>query len=667
MNTEENPSGTPLILAPAGSRDAFLAAVAAGADAVYCGLESFSARMAADNFSIEALASLSRLAEAKGIKVYVAFNSLIKEGEQATSAKMLDTLFRKARVHGLIVQDLAAAAFAGKLGFSGEIHLSTLGNAAFPAALDYVSELGIHQVVLPRELTIDEIQTMASRAPDNLGLEVFVHGALCYGVSGRCYWSSWFGGKSGLRGRCVQPCRRIYEQGDRRRRFFSCLDFSVDVLAKVLRGIDRVSAWKIEGRKKGPHYVYYTVMGYKLLRDHGADPQAKKAALSYLAYAMGRPSCHYNLLPQRVKNPVDHRAETGSGLFAGRIKSDKVPYFVTREDLIPGDLLRIGYEDEKGHRVQRVTRAVPGSGKFYLNKSARGKVAKGTGVFIVDRRDKHLDSMIHALAEEMAKTNQRKDRPSAGKLPAVLPRTKKIPAKGKARPPMEILLSRTFREKGKPAYASALWLSSPALERIGRKTAEKIWWWLPPVLFPEEEPEYRALLEQALAKGARRFVVNIVWQKSLFDRHMKGLKIWAGPFCNIANSETLHALKQQGFSGGIVSPELDRETFMALPQKSPIPLGVVIHGNWPLTVSRTAPDDLETDRLFKSARKENAWLSRPDGHFWIFPDWVLDLRSEQKALKQAGYTLFVSIKESVPAGIHMKKRQGLWNFHLNLV
>ena len=116
---------------------------------------------------------------------------------------------------------------------------------------------------------------MAAQCPDDLGLEVFVHGALCYAVSGRCYWSSYLGGKSGLRGRCVQPCRRFYHQKSQNGRFFSCYDLSIDVLVKVMLDIPAIHAWKIEGRKKGPHYVYYTTRAYQLLRDYARkDPQA---------------------------------------------------------------------------------------------------------------------------------------------------------------------------------------------------------------------------------------------------------------------------------------------------------------------------------------------------------------------------------------------------------
>jgi putative protease len=356
----------PRILAPAGDKNSFLAAVAAGADAIYCGLKIFSARMEADNFSIEELGRLTRLAHSKGIEVYVAFNSIIKESEQEKVFNLLCKLTRFTDVDALIVQDPAMIPLAKNAGFKKELHLSTLGNCTFPAGLDTAGRLGFKRVVLPREFTIDEIKEMARAVPQGLELEVFIHGALCYSISGRCYWSSWFGGKSSLRGRCVQPCRRIYEQKGLKKRHFSCMDFSSDVLVKILKQIPEITTWKIEGRKKSPHYVYYTVRAYKLLRD---EPKKKKQALSYLDYAMGREFSHYNLLSQRIMNPLDHSSETGSGLFAGRIQNPAAPFFIAREALLPFDLLRIGFEDDPSHSIQRVTRAIPKKGKFFLGKS----------------------------------------------------------------------------------------------------------------------------------------------------------------------------------------------------------------------------------------------------------------------------------------------------------
>src|SRR6056297_1890619 len=216
------PLKSPIILAPAGDIHSFLAAIAAGADAIYCGLKIFSARMEADNFSIEELARLTQFAHSKRVQVYVAFNSIIKESETDKVLRILDKLTRYTDVDALIIQDTAMVSLADQAGFKGKLHLSTLANCTHPAGLEAAHKAGFSRVVLPREFNLDEIRAMAAAVPGTMDLEVFVHGALCYAVSGRCYWSSWFGGKSALRGRCVQPCRRMYEQNRKKARYFSC-------------------------------------------------------------------------------------------------------------------------------------------------------------------------------------------------------------------------------------------------------------------------------------------------------------------------------------------------------------------------------------------------------------------------------------------------------------
>jgi len=352
----------PEILAPAGDAPSFLAALAAGADAIYLGLKHFSARMQAENFGLTELSRLTDLAHAENARVYVAMNTLIKPGETSQSYRLAARLARQVRPDGLIVQDLAMLDLARQAGFEGGLFLSTLANLTHPESLLQAKKLGANRVILPRELSIDEIRTMGEACPEGLDLECFVHGALCYCVSGRCYWSSYMGGKSGLRGRCVQPCRRVYRQGgpaaialirnaereeqdrlrreqsrmdiarknrtgrdgrdgrgrpddrdksdDRRNesfdaprrqttrgqvrgkehngRWFSCLDLSLDVLAKTLMNIPHLVSWKIEGRKKGPHYVYHVVTAYRMLRDNPGDAQARKAAEEILQMALGR-------------------------------------------------------------------------------------------------------------------------------------------------------------------------------------------------------------------------------------------------------------------------------------------------------------------------------------------------------------------------------------------
>ncbi len=664
-----------MILAPAGGKQAFLAALAAEADGIYCGLKALSARMAAINFSMEELVPLANLAREKNTKLLITLNSLLKPGEVKDAGKMVSTLVETVRPDALIIQDLGFIPLIRRTGFPGEIHLSTLANVTFARALELVrNKLGVDQVVIPRELTIDEIKLIAESCPEDLGLEMFVHGALCYGVSGRCYWSSFMGGKSGLRGRCVQPCRRVYTQENARAKFFSCMDLSVDVLAKVLLDIPRIRGWKIEGRKKGPHYVYYTVSAYKLFRDHGRDPQAKRDALALLERALGRPGTHYNFLPQRPQNPVNTAVHTGSGLLIGRVKGGGGKTFLApREALLTGDILRIGYEDESWHRIQRVGKYVPKHGRLHLKLPSGPGSAARTPVFLVDRMEAALKDKLDELRGQMSEVRGQRseagDQWAEGRGKREEGRGRKSEVGGKKRgdrgkkKPLEIAVyHRLVKKQGPVGY----WLSPETISVVSRDASGRISWWLPPVIWPADEAGWADLVAQAVRGGARRFVLNAPWQAAFFPRPGK-LQLWAGPFCNTANAMALSVLKDLGFSGAVISPELGEKELLALPGESPIPLGIIVAGGFPLSISRSLSAELKPEALFISPKGEGAWVKKHGSDYWVFPNWNHDLTEKRPVLQAAGFKLFISLRESVPKGIKMKNRPGIWNWDVGLM
>jgi putative protease len=397
--------------------------------------------------------------------------------------------------------------------------------------------------------------------------------------------------------------------------------------------------------------VYYTVKAYRLLRD---APEKKKEALAYLDYALGRESTHYQLLPQRMMNPLDHESETGSGLFAGRVQNPPAPFFTAREALLPSDLLRIGSEGDSFHDIQRVTRAVPKKGNFYLSKPSRFKIKVGTPVYIIDRRGPELEAGIRLLEDELN---------ALGKIPVrpVDPKEKTAPvprAGKKAASAREVMLMRGRQRSPHRTGDSGIWISS---QDYSLPPSAGTWLWLDPVLFPDDEKKCRDYIAGAIKKGAKNFVLNSFWQMSFF-KSRKHLNIWAGPFCNIANSMTVNL-----FSGAVVSPELDQETLMALPGRSELPLGIVIYGNWPLGISRIISKDLDLDRAFVSPKGETAWISKHSQNYYIFPNWPLDLTAKKELLTKAGFSLFVHMHEAIPKGVHMKDRPGIWNWSLKLL
>jgi putative protease len=664
MTNQERPIE---ILAPAGGRESFLAAVAAGADAVYCGLKNFSARMEADNFSLGELAGLTELAHAKGVRVHIALNTMLKNNELDRTGRMIDRLQRFVRPDALIVQDPGLPALARQAGYTGELHLSTLANCSFPSALALVqSKLHIDRVVVPRELTIDELKKMAAACPPGLDLEIFVHGALCYAVSGRCYWSSFLGGRSGLRGRCVQPCRRIYEQDGSRDRFFSCQDLGLDVLVRPVAGIPQVRSWKIEGRKKGPHYVFYTVKAYRLLRDHGNDPASRKMAQELLDMALSRTTSHYYFLPQRKVVPLVQGEDTGSGLFMGTVQGGgRRTWFSPRTKLLGGDLLRIGYEDQPWHTTLRIRRALPKKGRLDIPAGENRSAPKGTPVFLVDRREPELSKLINELNQELQTITHKESESSDFKVK--LPRAWS-PAKtqGKGRRYLELRVFRQLPKVERKGPPMGTWVTPGQVDKIPRSLVTRTWWWLPPVIWPDNDGIWRKTVNTLVNRGAQTIVIGAPWQMGLFEKS-PACQVWAGPFCNVANPLAIQALKELGASGVIVSPELSGPDFLALPERSPLPLGVVINGIWPLCVSRIKAAHLKPAEPFSSPKGETAWTLRYDDLFWTFPNWFLDIREKKQELANAGYQLFVHLREQVPKTVEVKDRPGLWNWDLKLL
>lgn len=682
----------PEILAPAGDETCFLAALAAGADAVYAGLKHFSARMEADNFSISQLAALANLAHARGARLYVPMNVLLKPGEARAAGNLTRRLARDVGPDGLIIQDLAMVDIARQAGFEGKLHLSTLANLSHPAGMGLAVQLGVSRVVLPRELNVDEIRQMAAACPPGLDLEVFVHGALCHNVSGRCWWSTSLGGKSGLRGRCVQPCRRLYRMKAKgashgeARRWFSCLDLGLDVLVRPLAAIPQVRSWKIEGRKKGPHYVFYVVTAYRLLRDEGCDVQARKAAQDLLEQALSRPTSHSIFLPQRPFQPVHPESETGSGLLVGKVAGQGgKPFLTPRQELLPGDLLRVGYEDEAGHRTVRVTRHVPKGGRLDLGPGQKGRAVEksdghpqdrrlrgapplppGRPVFLVDRREPGLLHAVHELRDELARhTGSLPDAEPPDFTPAPIPPWR--PGTSGQHHSEDINVFR-FLPKGRMHGAPGLWLDEQNLRDTPRHLFAKLWWWLPPVIWPNEETAWSDLVARARAKGGRIFVLGAPWQKNLFeDRDCSRIDLLAGPMCNVAAPETLAVLARLGFKGAFVAPELPGEDLLKLPRHSPLPLGMVLNGAWPFGISRILADGLPERTALYSPKNEGLYVRRWGQNHWIYPAWDVDLSAHRDELERAGYVWFAHLTEPRPEAVPDRGRPSEFNWRLHLL
>lgn len=258
------------ILAPCGSFESLAAALNAGADAVYVGMKRFSARKNAENFSDEELKTAAAECHKRGVRLYVTLNTLVYDSELEELAQYIRTS-AECDVDGLILQDLGAAALAREICPGLPRHASTQMTLNSISGVKAAEKLGYTRVVLGRELSKKEIDEIADNT--RLQLEIFVHGALCVSVSGQCYMSSLFGGRSGNRGLCAQPCRLDFSV-DGRHNIMSLKDGSI---VGHLPELPRIASFKIEGRMKRPEYVACAVDACRKSLD-GAEYDAQRLA-----------------------------------------------------------------------------------------------------------------------------------------------------------------------------------------------------------------------------------------------------------------------------------------------------------------------------------------------------------------------------------------------------
>ena len=331
----------PELLAPCGSLEAFFAAMDSGADAVYAGLREFSARARAKNFTLGQLAKMLSYAHQRNRKIYVTLNTLVKENELAA---LVETVAELARIgaDGVIVQDMAVARLVRNHFPSIPLHASTQMTIHNLSGVQLLQELGFERIVLARELQLSDIADIAAKT--SAELEIFVHGALCFSVSGQCHFSSLLGGHSGNRGRCAQPCRRLYSHRNKDGYYFSPNDLSALELIPDLVAAG-VKSLKIEGRMKSADYVAKVVSAYRLVLD--ASEAERKGAVSQakqkLKDSFGRTPTKGFLSsadPADIANPW---MRGGTGRFIGEVKKglNGRLSFETRDPLHVGDRLRL--------------------------------------------------------------------------------------------------------------------------------------------------------------------------------------------------------------------------------------------------------------------------------------------------------------------------------------
>ena len=254
------------LLAPAGTYEAFIAAVENGANAVYMGGKLFNARANASNFDLDELQKIVQYAHLRNVKIHITMNTLLDDSEIEEALAFAYEIYRIG-VDAVIVQDLGLARVLHKYIPELELHASTQLSTHNLEGVKELAKLGFSRVVLARELSIEEIRYIVDNSP--IEIEIFAHGAQCISYSGQCLMSSMIGDRSGNRGKCAQPCRLPYKLIKNKNEIGSGYLLSPKDLStiEILKEIPNVASLKIEGRMKSPEYVATVIGTYRKYLD----------------------------------------------------------------------------------------------------------------------------------------------------------------------------------------------------------------------------------------------------------------------------------------------------------------------------------------------------------------------------------------------------------------
>jgi len=674
----QNPSSMEL-LAPAGSLQAFEAAVEAGADAVYIGAPELNARNLARHFSLAEIAAMVNHAHQRGVRVYVAMNSLAKEEELKAALDAL-SFFDLVGIDALIVQDMGIASLARQFFPSLPLHASTLMTAHNSQSVRIFAQLGFKRVVLARELTLREIARIAADSP--VELEAFVHGAMCFSYSGLCLFSSFLGGKSGLRGRCVQPCRRRYAtKGVKGGGYlFSMHDLKgISLLPRLQKA--GIHTLKIEGRMRPAAYVEQTVRAYRMALDAPDDPETLRQAGELLEKALGRKASTGFFLQAQPKNLLSPHHSGNTGIFLGKIEAvkEQLVRLRLRHSVSRGDRLRC-HQEKSGERSAFTVKELAVGGKTALAGTTGqtvllqvpGKAAKGDSLFLVEsvsnrqkeagkrtirpekfvgrvsRLQRKIDSTrllqqfyrrLQAVGESGVRSQKSPlPRRSAGRgqrkkaqWPYYLRTDDPAALEQRLEPRplgyMLVLTQETYRQAGRVKTPGA---------------RQQLIWALPPIISEEDLSFYRQAIPDLLDKGFLQWQISHAGQLLFFqDLGGKQPVLFGHYTLNVLNSATFYALQDLGLRYIESSLETDRENLFALCKSIGGGTGMTIYGMPPLFTARLQDKSFPFGREIVSPKRERFRINRLFGQTVVtstVPFCLLDRREEMAA---AGLSFFV--------------------------
>lgn len=580
------------ILAPLGGYESLAAALNAGADAVYIGMRQFSARKNAENFSDEELLSAVIECHKRGVKVYIALNTLMYDKELPDAAKCIAAA-AKYGADGIIVQDLGAAALAKRVCPDIPLHASTQMTLNSVSGICAAKKLGFSRVVIGRELSKNDIEEI-SRNTD-VELEIFVHGALCVSVSGQCYMSSILGGRSGNRGLCAQPCRLAFTCGNREN-VLSLKDMS---LVEHLndKELSDIESFKIEGRMKRPEYVacavnacrseldgkeydsrrleeifsrggltdgYYTEKLDDMNGVRGiADVESSQKALNGIKelykseYPRIKADIHASV---KAGTPISVSAECEYGKIS--VTTDKIP---EKARNIPLDRAAV---------CERLGKL--GGTEFYAGNITADV---GEGLFLSAAA---LNSVRRLVCDKLSEIVLEKCTPEY-KINAYAPLE---PYPSKQNGYIHYRAEVANKSQLEQALKLEFGLIYAPMEILNEKTPDKDRIAVaPPLILSGCEEEVRKRLEKLRKAGYTKGFAQTLAHAELLKKC--GFELYGGYRMNILNSLSCSVCEEYGFKDITLSFEGTAQTLSNI--SSPIPRGIVAYGRLPLMLLRRCP------------------------------------------------------------------------------
>ena len=618
----------PELLAPVGNVESFYAALNAGADALFMGLQEFNARGRAGNFTRPMFQLAVGKAHGLGAKVYATLNVLIKNRE---IDQLIDVLafLDAVKVDGVIIQDWGVYFIARKHFPRLVLHASTQMGNHNSVGVNFGASKGIVRTVLSRELTMLELETIARQSKAEL--EVFIHGALCYSFSGMCLFSSYLGGQGANRGICKQSCRRVYQDGEGCHALFSLKDNQqIQNLHRLMElGIRSL---KIEGRMKSADYVFQVCKAYRMALD---NTQNTAIAAQMLELDMGRKKTSW-FLGADVTNGITD--DSSIGIRIGQVinVNRKTVSFSSSLKLEEGYRIRIQTANDNGQLYVKVVDFNRSGDIYQAPAELFGAVAEGDDVLLVRIKTQSFSSRLGNVngLPELRKTPVRKQEIRKG-----------FQIEG-GKPQKPMLLVRIGSPEWLPklrfddydavifSYKRSDWEKFDPNSFAHQQNRQKIRIELPKFISEKHLDFYQNLAAKLFSAGFNYFFISHLSQKLLLPQ---GAKISCNENVYVLNDASARMLNDEKIVEFTYPLENDLDNLLSMTNKQ----GIVPLYFYPQLFYSRMPVKINADRIFADETNKKFRISVKDGITITYPSIPVSLFHYRTQLEKNGFNRFL--------------------------